>query len=646
MSGNDSFTKLLLHADGADNSTTFTDSSAAAHAVTAVGNAKIATRQFNNTAGYFNGTTDYVTIPDHADWDFGTGDFTVECWVKFNSWINANSFFDRNGTLDFTVGYSTNAGRGNVLFIYIANTYTKEEAWAPVLNTWYHVAFVRVSGVLHIYADGAEKGTGTANTTNISYTSLVNIGRISSSAYWFNGWMKEMRVSNSARYTTTFTPSTTQFVSDANTKLLLHFDTPALTPINSCGYFDGTGDYLGVADHADWDFGTGDFTVEGFINFSSIAATTRFWEIGPYTAGVALLWTTAGNTGFDFYINNTLIEWAFSPVINRWYHIVVVRVSGQLKCFVDGVSLSADVANSGNITGNMPVQIGLWSTGSTQGLVGWMKEFRISNSARYTANFTPTQTPFVSDANTKLLLHMDATPGTTTFTDSGNTVHTITTNGNTKQLYISDYRERIFKDDGNTVHLPVPVGGAKIDWISVFGSGAAILDGDDYLTTPDHADWDFDADFTVDLWYRINVIQVQNLIGNGYTTGWALQYNSALSRYELYIANAVRHTEVLLSPVVVNTWYHITVVRSSGNIKIYSNGYANTAQSSYATGTTSAGVLGIGYDSGYAGFYIFGKIDEPRVSKGIARWTANFIPPTAEYSGAVFSGLGFRGIIE
>jgi len=79
MAVDDSYTKLLLHMDGADGSTTFTDE--AGHTVTANGNAQIDTAQnvFGGASGLFDGSSGYLTVPDSEDWNFGTGDFTFDC---------------------------------------------------------------------------------------------------------------------------------------------------------------------------------------------------------------------------------------------------------------------------------------------------------------------------------------------------------------------------------------------------------------------------------------------------------------------------------------------------------------------------------------------------------------------------------------
>ena len=78
----DSYTKLMLHMEGSDGSTTFTDE--IGKAVTANGNAQIDTAQkkFGAASGLFDGTGDYLTLANSNDWSFGSGDFTIDFWVN------------------------------------------------------------------------------------------------------------------------------------------------------------------------------------------------------------------------------------------------------------------------------------------------------------------------------------------------------------------------------------------------------------------------------------------------------------------------------------------------------------------------------------------------------------------------------------
>jgi hypothetical protein len=111
--GNDVNTQLLLHANGANNSTTFLDSSSTKKTVTAFGNAKISTAQskFGGSSASFDGTNSYLSLPDSSDFNLNTEDFTFDYWMKSSS--SSTSIMDTLsfGT-NFRIGHNNTPGSG------------------------------------------------------------------------------------------------------------------------------------------------------------------------------------------------------------------------------------------------------------------------------------------------------------------------------------------------------------------------------------------------------------------------------------------------------------------------------------------------------------------------------------------------------
>lgn len=203
--------KLLMGFEGSDGSTTFTDESPAAHGNAIFANqAQIDTAQFKFGASslLLDGNNDQISFTDHADWSFGSGEFTVEAWVRFNSivpvqtvvahWRDNNNLrewlLDYRGSTetDLRFGYTTTGA--DQTFI--------QGNWAPSANTWYHVAADRDSGgTLRIYADGVMIASGSANVTFFNSTDELRIGIIHNGTNDFNGWMDELRITKGvARY--------------------------------------------------------------------------------------------------------------------------------------------------------------------------------------------------------------------------------------------------------------------------------------------------------------------------------------------------------------------------------------------------------------------------------------------------------------
>lgn len=202
----DAATTLLLHCDGTDASTTFTDSSPSPKVITANGNAQIDTAQFKfgNASGLFDGTADYLTALDSADWDFGTGNFTIDLWVRFSSVAASTVFFDRNNAVDYSFVWEQSTGK---LSFYAGNVLIKSEVWAPATGQWYHVALVRSGSNLMMFIDGTQIGGATSNSTDLTYSSALFIGAFTNTTGSMNGWLDEIRISKGiARWNGNFTP--------------------------------------------------------------------------------------------------------------------------------------------------------------------------------------------------------------------------------------------------------------------------------------------------------------------------------------------------------------------------------------------------------------------------------------------------------
>ena len=217
MAGIDAFTKLMLHCDGADESTTFTDSSDSANNVSALGSCQIDTAQsvFGGASGLFNGSNASLSIDDSDDWAFGTGDWTIDFRIRFNTiaqndlWFSvyddggANRWlvsFNASGRLDHYVTASSSV----INYYYTGSSFV-------TTDTWYHMAFVRSGNDFFIFKDGvaASLTAGTAQTSATNYPNISSVFRIGkqSGSFFLDGWVDEFRVSKGiARWTENFTP--------------------------------------------------------------------------------------------------------------------------------------------------------------------------------------------------------------------------------------------------------------------------------------------------------------------------------------------------------------------------------------------------------------------------------------------------------
>ena len=220
MAGIDGYTKLMLHCDGTDASTSFPDDSASSHTVTANGTAQVDTAQkvFGTASLLLDGNSDYLSISHSDDFNFDSGDFTVDCRIRFNSTSGAQVIMGRNGSSDRSWALYYNSGNLRFAF-YTSTTNDVAFSWTPSVDTWYHIAVVRNGADLKVFVDGTQIGT----TYNISTNSIRDaissdfyIGEnVEQTGYYFNGWLDEIRISKGiARWTANFTSPTEAYSGD------------------------------------------------------------------------------------------------------------------------------------------------------------------------------------------------------------------------------------------------------------------------------------------------------------------------------------------------------------------------------------------------------------------------------------------------
>jgi hypothetical protein len=158
-------------------------------------------------------------------------------------------------------------------------------------------------------------------------------------------------------------------------------------------YFDGTGDGLVVPSSTNFDFGTGDFTIEMWINFANVASTWQAVISRAYTlTGGWRLYKNDTNNQLRWYNStNPLITTTGSTLANNtWGYVAVVRSSGTTTIYIDGVSRGSAADPTNYNPGNYALEIGQGVVTSAYPVTGYIDDLRITKGyARYTTNFTP-----------------------------------------------------------------------------------------------------------------------------------------------------------------------------------------------------------------------------------------------------------------
>ena len=208
-----------------ETSTNFIDRSSNARAITVTGNVNHSVTQakFNDSSIYFDGTNDSLDIADSSDFDFGTGNFTFEFWC-YKTGSGKMAIFETrpNGGNDhgFNLEFS-GADKFEWYDASISGTLPRDPS-AISLNTWTHYACVRNGTTFTMYKNGTSVGTPlTGDSSSQASDGTPTIGESSAGANDFQGYLDEIRLSSTARYTGNFTAPTSPFTSDSDTVLLI-----------------------------------------------------------------------------------------------------------------------------------------------------------------------------------------------------------------------------------------------------------------------------------------------------------------------------------------------------------------------------------------------------------------------------------------
>ena len=224
-------TKLLLPFDGANAATTTSDLSNRNGTVSFLGNASLSTAQskFGGSSMYFDGAGDYLRVID-TYWNsaLSSGDFTMECWARFNVDQYIALMSNRGGNDGFAI---VRAASGQIYLYFRTGTWVYMNYYGGTRttvteNVWYHIAFTRSGDTWRLFLNGTVEDTLTSssNMTNGSSGSL-DIGQANGLGP-MAGWIDDLRITvGVARYTSNFTPPTTAHLTsagDVNKQVLIN----------------------------------------------------------------------------------------------------------------------------------------------------------------------------------------------------------------------------------------------------------------------------------------------------------------------------------------------------------------------------------------------------------------------------------------
>jgi len=635
-----------------ENNLTFQDGSTNNFAITRNGvvNPSLNTPFSGGVGGseWLNGSTGYLIAPDNAALNMGTSDFTLEAWIYLtatpgaatNSGANVINKDGKNAvswpqytlyvnsSLKVCASFSSVPNGGGAPTANITGSTTLS------LNTWYHVAVTRIGVNGTVWVNGTSNGTTTSIPSTLANGArALYIGYEESQAAfaYFPGFISNARiVKGTAVYTTGFTPPTAPLTAITNTSLLITgtgqgmfnnstfvdqgpnaltvtaTGSPVYSGLSPFGntypgsvLFNGTTQYLTTPNNAVFQFGTGDFTAEAWVYLITKPINARLFSLGNFSGAGNFQVEIPGSTGNDIliHVNGAFVTYTYTVPLTTWFHIAVCRISGTVKVYINGSSLGSNV-QSGTVNDSTNVfAIGSQSNGTSL-LNGYVSNARIvKGTAVYTANFTPSTTPLTAITNTSLLVRGD----TGAFYDLSN-------NGNAQS------------STGTT---------AVTTQVKKYGAESASYTATAYQTVADAVNLQLGTgDYTIEMWvYRNAAGVLHSLICKGAAaTGWLLQVNSSNQ-----LVFTVTSTAILTSTTTIaaTTWTFVTVTRSGTSTRLFIGGNLE-ATATDSTNFNQTNALLVGADRSNANG-LNGYLDDIRITKGVARYTATFTPPAVTF---------------
>jgi hypothetical protein len=648
----DNFANVSLLLDG----NTSTDKSNNKAAVTAYGNAAVTSvnKKFGTGSYYFDGTGDYLTIPKSDAFRFTSSNFTIEFWGYFNdisTGVIASLGQSGGSNSAFSVYYDTNQ-----LSFYVGSNGASWDALVSstfTLNTWTHFAIVRNGTSTTIYKNGLSSQSATSvNMFNDTVHDLVigsqytSAGILPNTGQDGNFYIDDLRITKGvARYTANFTPPVkalpTHEILDSSVYRLpitttgnVNIDTSTKKFGNGSMFFNGitggTNAYI-LLNNSNFALNTISFTIEGWFNCNVPSGSYGivFALSTGYTGSTGISLFVYSNGQLNFWYNGTSVNATSTISFNTWYHFAYVKNGSNILCFLNGILLAttsnAFAQTSNNLTIGSTLGGTTWDTTYTAPM--YIDDFRITNGiARYTAAFTP---PSASLPTIPSTISSDPWWNDVVLLIDGNTTDAYDPYWQNTSLMLTgdDFIDWSNQHNAVTNNGSTPLSSS----IKKYNSSSYDFSSTGrYLSMPTSSNFELlSNNFTIELWaYRTgNGTGDRFIIDKGNSQSFLLRWQAANS-LQFYISS----TNVLDYPnfaFTLATWYHIAVVRNGNLFTLYINGVSVTTGNSATSVLTTATNLAVCANSGSGGENFQGYLTDIRITKGIARYTANFTPPTA-----------------
>ncbi len=637
----------------------------------------------------FNGLNQSLIYSYTSQFDLATGNpnFTIECWFYPRA-ITAGMILNNGGIVSYSYSqYQIYLNSSGLLYASLgkaggaggaySDTYIGVTVTPITINNWYHVAIIRNGNYASAYLNGAMFGSIYLGTSFYpdsfqSSGSPLYIGSVlgddfSTPTDFFYGYLSNVRITKyAAAYNSSVTIPTTPLTAIAGTSLLLNATSSAtyltdsstnnftVTNVNGVTYSAsnpiGSGgslsfnisasQYLSVPAVASGplDLATGapNWTIESwiYVNSTSVQQTVLCQGGVTYISNSAYIYfIPAGGVSYWIVGNGGgggSQQAGGTIVANTWNHIAMVRAGNTLITYLNGVvqsfvQMSFTMSNAGSSTLTIGSDV---SAGSTYYFNGYITNLRIVKGyAVYNSSFVPPNRPFAT-------LQSPNTNG-----DPSSQISTSQTgfllNTANNSSYLSNGSMYIIPGAQSTTavgYLPSLIPAITSTSLSPFPGSVRFNGTTQSISAPSNAVFGYatGTDFTIEMWIYVSAI---NNAANMFlldsrpasTQGlYTTLFISTVGNVVYYTNSANRITST--SPISVNTWYHVALVRLSGTTTLYLNG--TPTGSTYADTNTyvaSAQQIGASFNAGAAltTFYN-GYISNLRIVKGVGVYPSTF----------------------
>ena len=611
-------------------------------------------------SNFFNGSTDYLsyTTGGSSDFDLSTGNWTLEAWVYRAVAGVAHEILLLAPSVGSNAGLSFYFDSSNRLVIDNGVTGTTPVG-SVLANTWTHVAAVRTSGNTQLYINGV--ATGAVITQAPSVAQFLYVGRAATAVNYMNGYLSNVRiVKGQALASGSFTPPTSplttttvgwtganaattltgsvslltcqsnRFVNNSSNGILLTANgTPSVqafspfvpgipyntSAIGGSGYFDGSGDYLTVANATPLQFEQSSFTINCWIYRNAAGVIHTIASKGTTTAGWSFEVTAANRIQFTYGTSTTVTGTTRTIPANTWTYVTVTRDASvpRIDLYINGIFEIAAFPTLTNFNQANVLSIGT-NRSTANNFNGYISGFEYIKGSAIPPT-VPTAPPVKETNNPSLLLNF--TNAAIYDAASKNNLETVGTAQTSTAQFNFSPTSVFINGAGNYIFMP-------ITQATRFGS----------------------ADWTIEFFFRPTSVSVRQIIIGWNVVNGASAYSACNvnlltnGRLDLQISETGsswrRDIASGFAPTLTaNTWYYVAVTRSGAAITLYLDGTpisGSTITLSSATASLMSSVGGtinvIGVSPDFINQPFTGYIDEIRVTNGVAR-TITSTPTTA-----------------